>query len=476
MACRTRFAPSPTGSIHIGGIRTALFSYLWAKHNNGQFLLRIEDTDRERLVEGATKEIEEALRWLGLNYDEEVIFQSERRKVHYKYAQKLIDIGVAYKCFCTKERLEKLRQDQENKKIPTGYDRHCRNLTKEEIAKYEEQNKPFVIRLAMPTQGKAEWDDAIRGKMSIDYALSDDQILVKSNGWPTYFLASVVDDHESKITDVIRGEEWLPSTPKIIFLYQSFGWQIPRLAHMPVIVGPSGKKLSKRDGDTAALDYRKKGYLPEALINFLVLLGWNPKTNQEFFEINELIKLFDLKDINKAPTIFDIKKLDWMNGHYIRKLDNKRLTEEIKNLLPNLKLLKLANWEKIIEVEKTRLVRLIDIDQNTDFYLNSPKINEKELIFKKSTKESTRKGLETSFETLSKISDWGNLKVEDFNNVLSKIVGDNNLSNGDVFWPVRYALSGLEKSPSPGELLWVLGKEESLKRIKTAIKLLGSNV
>lgn len=471
MECRTRFAPSPTGSPHVGGMRTALFSYLWARHNGGKFFLRIEDTDRERLVEGAVEEIEEAMKWLGLDYDDEIVYQSSRREIHQKYADDLVKTGKAYKCFCTKERLEELRQKQEAAGKPTGYDQHCRNLSKEEVAALEVKKTPFVIRLAMPEKGRAEWDDAVRGKMSMDYALSDDQVLLKSTGWPTYFLASVIDDHDAGITDVIRGEEWLPSTPKNIVLYEALGWKVPRFAHMPVTVGPSGKKLSKRDGDTAVADYRKKGYLPEALLNFLALLGWNPKTTEEFFSKKDLIKKFEITDINRAPAVFDIQKLNWMNGHYIRNTSTDELAKNIKELYPAAPILKADNFDRILEVEKSRLATLADIQENTAFYLKTPALDKKLLVFSKSSSEATKKGLEASLSALSG-ANWNKLNVEDFNKLLSDIVAKNNLTNGDVFWPIRYTLSGLEKSASPTELLWVLGKDESIQRLKKAINSL----
>lgn len=468
----TRFAPSPTGSPHVGGMRTALFSYLWAKHNGGKFLLRIEDTDRERLVPGAVEEIESAMKWMGLDFDDEIIYQSDRREIHKKYAEQLIKDGKAYKCFCTKERLEKLRAEQEKKKMPPGYDNHCRNLTASDVTKLEKEGKPYVIRLAMPKEGRVNWDDAVRGKMSIEYALSDDQVLMKSDGWPTYFLASVIDDHDAGVTDIIRGEEWIPSTPKNIYLYEILGWKVPKFAHMPVTLGPSGKKLSKRDGDTSVLDYQKKGYLPEALLNFLVFLGWNPKTEEEFFAKEELIKRFDVKDINKAPAVFDLKRLDWMNGHYIRNSKNDELKRQMMLLYLDARILRSKNFDRILEVEKSRLTTLEDITHDTDFYLKLPTYDPKLLIFKKSTPEATKTGLEKVLETLTYISleKWPDMSVDDFNEILKKVTEDNNLTNGDVFWPIRVALSGSERSASPAELLWVFGKEESEKRIKTALE------
>lgn len=466
----TRFAPSPTGSPHVGLIRTAIFAYLWAKHNNGKFLLRIEDTDRERLVAGATKEIEDSLIWLGLNYDDEKVFQSDRKEIHKKYAEDLLATGKAYKCFCTKERLEELRKGQVARKLPPGYDKHCRNLSKKEVSDLESKNTPFVIRLAMPEEGVARWVDLVRGKMTMEYSLSDDQILIKSDGWPTYHLAAVVDDHDQGVTDIIRGEEWLPSTPKHIVLYEAFGWNIPRFAHLPVIIGKSGgKKLSKRDGDTAVADYKEKGYLPEAMVNFLALLGWNPGTTEEIFTLSDLIKKFDIKRVQKSPAVFDIEKLNWLNGQYIRKMDDKKLTEIIKRDFKEESIIKLPYFDRIIAVEKTRLTKLSDLFTDTDYFSKTPKIDPKMLVFGKSTPEATKKGLEAVLHYF-KVVKWERMKVEDFEAILKQIVEKENLLNGDVFWPVRVALSGREKSPSPAELLWVFGKDESEKRIKNALR------
>ncbi len=464
----TRFAPSPTGKPHVGNIRTAIFAYLWAKHNKGHFLLRIEDTDQERLVPESLKYIEESLAWLGIDFDQEIIYQSKRKEIHQKYANDLLKSKRAYKCFCTKERLEKLRENQIKKKMPPGYDGLCRNLTKEELL--AKKDASYVIRFKMPKNGVAKWDDKIRGEMKINFDISDDPIILKTDGFPTYHLASVVDDHELKITDVIRGEEWISSTPKHLALYEALGWQPPGFAHMPHINGPDGSKLSKRHGDTALLDYRAQGYLPEAIFNFLALLGWNDGTEKEIFEKKELIKSFNLKRIGKSPAVFDIKKLDWMNGHYIRNLTTEQLKNKIIKLLPGSKITKLKNLDRILEVEKTRLVVLCDIEKETDFYLDAPKYGAKLLIFKKSNKTDTLKGLTETLQYFE-AERWPDT-VKGLNLSLGNVAANHNLSNGDVFWPARVALSGLEKSPSPAELLWVLGKKESLKRIKKAINLL----
>jgi glutamyl-tRNA synthetase len=464
----TRFAPSPTGRPHVGNIRTAIFAYLWAKHNKGDFLLRIEDTDRERLVPESQAYIEESLKWLGIEYDQEIIYQSDRKNIHQEYAKKLVSEDKAYKCFCSKERLDQLRNEQIKKKLPPGYDGHCRNLSKEEIdAKTDE---PFVIRFKMPKSGEAKWLDGIRGEMSIDYKISDDPIIIKSDGWPTYHLAAVIDDHEMNVTDVIRGEEWISSTPKHLALYDAFSWKAPKFSHMPHINGPDGTKLSKRHGDTAILDYMEKGYLPETLFNFLTLLGWNDGTEKELFTKDELIKSFEISRIGKSPAVFDLKKLDWMNGLYIRSLSNQELISQIKKLDLKSEIINLQNFEKIIEVEKSRLTTLCDITIDSEYYVKFPNYQKELLIFKKSDKETTLKGLKTTKDYLE------NIKlpegIEELNKALSKIVEKEKLNNGDVFWPVRVALSGSEKSASPAELLWIFGKDESIFRLKKAIEKL----
>lgn len=469
----TRYAPSPTGNPHVGNIRTALFNYLWAKHNGGKFLLRIEDTDRARFVPEAVKYIEESLKWLGIKYDGEKVFQSDKLPVYQKTAEELVKKGKAYKCFCTPERLEKLRKDRETKKLPPAYDRKCRSLSKEEIAECEKKKLPFVIRFAMPDTGKAVWDDLIRGKIEIEYTTQDDPIILKSDGWPTYHLANIIDDHEMGVTDVIRGEEWIPSTPKHIAMYEAFGWDSPKLAHIPLTVGTDKKKLGKRHGAVAILDYAKRGYLPEAMVNFLALLGWNPKTTDEFFTLDELVKKFDISDMQSAAAVFDIEKLNWFNGQYIHRLDHKTLRNKLFELYPNsMIIMRHDNFDKILTIEQSRMRKLTDIENGTGFYITAPRYSSKLLVFKKSTKEAIKKGLEAAQNALESVSDekWSKMKIEDFDVILGDVVKKQNLSNGDVFWPVRVALSGLEKSPSPAELLWAFGKKESENRIKSALK------
>lgn len=468
----TRFAPSPTGNPHVGNIRTALFDYLAAKSTGGKFYLRIEDTDRERFVPDAVKYIHEALDWLGLKYDGEVVYQSERLPVYQKRAQELLNKGLAYRCYCSKERLEKLRRDQEVAGKPPIYDRHCLNLSKEEIEENEKRKIPYVVRFKIPEKVKTiTWNDKVRGKIEFSSDTLEDFIILKSDRWPTYNLAHIIDDHETEISLVIRGEEFVPSTPKYILVHEAFGWQHPEYAHMPLTIGKDGKKLSKRHGDTAILDYKKKGYLPEAMLNFLVLLGWNPGegSTDEIFTKTDLEKKFSIDRVGKAPAVFDLDRLNWMNGVYIRNLSVKELTARIINFDSKFAKINKEFLEKVVKVEQSRLKTLAEFAEISQFYFNLLKYDPNTLIFKKSSLETTRRGLESSLGVL-KETKWS--RIENFEEILAKIVTDNELNNADVYWPIRVALSGQEKSPSPAELLWVLGKEESCERLGKALRSL----
>ena len=487
---KTRFAPSPTGYLHIGGLRTALYNYLFAKQNKGKFLLRIEDTDQSRYVEGAEKRLIETLQKTGLNWDEGPVmgknlnlaekgqngpyFQSKRAKIYQEYAQKLVSAGKAYFCTCSEERLAKLRQEQESQKLAPRYDGHCRN----QIANRESRiaNQPYVIRLKVPEDGSIKFNDLIRGEVKIDCNEIDDQVLIKSDGFPTYHLANVVDDHLMGVTHVIRGEEWLPSTPKHILLYEAFGWPMPIFAHLPLLLNPDKSKLSKRQGDVAVEDYLEKGYLPEAIINYVALLGWHPQDDpaspsarrggQEIFSLKDLVKHFDVNRVQKGGAIFDVNKLNWFNCHYIKQKSADELVELCQKFLPNVDRKQLA---KILAIEKERINNLSEVGERVQFFLELPDYEKSLLIFKRSNEETTKLALEKVLSELNKIKDW---KIERLKDCLTKVVGDNQLGNGDVFWPVRVAVSGLEKSPSPEEIMWVLGKEESLKRIQKAIEKL----
>jgi glutamyl-tRNA synthetase len=467
----TRFAPSPTGNPHVGNIRTALFDFLAAKSTGGEFLLRIEDTDRARFVRGSIEYIHEALAWLGLTFDGEVTYQSDRLSVYQKVADELILSGNAYKCFCTSDRLEKLRADQVSKKLPPAYDGLCRNLSETEITEREKSDHKYVIRFAMPDKGNVKWRDLVRGNVEIAYKEMDDFIILKSDKWPTYHLANVIDDHESGINCVIRGEEWIPSTPKHLRLYEVLGWEPPFFAHMPVTLGSDKQKLSKRNGDSAILDYKAKGYLPEALINFLVLLGWSSKSEDEIFTLKELENRFRLEDVNKSPAVFDIERLNWINGLYIRKLTVDELTNRLIEFDKDLSKIDRRLLERVVKVEQSRMKTLLEFAELVAPYRKIPEYNPEMLVFKKSSPEATKKGLRALYSSISEVKkeDWSQMTVDGWNALLTQIVEDNKLNNADVFWPIRVALSGLEKSASPAELLWVLGKEVSMRRLKEII-------
>jgi nondiscriminating glutamyl-tRNA synthetase len=384
---RTRFAPSPTGYLHIGGVRTALYAEFVAKQAGGDFLLRIEDTDQSRYVEGAVESLCHAMKQLGIKPDEGVwldddgkiiqkgdhgpYIQSERKHIHQEYAKKLVEMDKAYYCFCTAERLDEVRKMQELTKRPTGYDGHCRNLSADEVQKRLEAGEAHVIRLKLPEEGSVTINDAIRGDVSFDWKLIDDQVIIKSDGMATYHLASMADDHDMKISHVIRGEEWLSSTPKHIFIYESFGWDLPVFAHLPLILNPDKSKLSKRQGDVAAEDYLKKGYLPEALINFLALLGWNPTADREIYTKQELIDLFDLSKVNKAGAVFQIDKLNWLNNHYLREMD---LESYFDLVLPHLNAFKEDEdfKQRVAILYRERMVLPSDITDQSLYLFKSP--------------------------------------------------------------------------------------------------------
>lgn len=470
----TRFAPSPTGKAHIGNIRTALFDFLAARSTGGRFLLRIEDTDRERFVPDAVDYIHDSLKWLGLKNDGEVVYQSEHLDIYQRYARKLLEKGHAYKCFCTSDRLEQLKHEQEKAGKPPLYDRQCLKLSREETMEREKKGDKFVIRFLIPEEpAKISWNDLVRDDVTFDTKTLEDFIILKSDGWPTYNLAHIVDDHEQGVNLVIRGEEFIPSTPKYILLHQALGWKYPEYAHMPLTVGKDRQKLSKRHGANAILDYKNKGYLPEAMVNFLVLLGWNPGggSTEEIFSLEDLVKKFRMENVNKAAAVFDIERLNWMNGVWIRSLSAQELTSRLTEFDPHLKRINQDFLEKIVTVEQSRLKTLAEFGNISAFYLDLPKFKPNLLVFSKSSPEASKKGLKAVFELLSEF-DWSKTDIPTFEAVLAKAVSTASLTSADIYWPVRAALSGQEKSPSPAELLWVLGQEESLKRLGQAIKML----
>jgi len=482
---RTRFAPSPTGYVHLGSLRSALFEYLFAKQSSGTFFLRIEDTDQSREVPGAVENLLKVLEWAGIKPDEGVILdsggkaaekgkfgpytQSKRLELYQKYAEELVSKGYAYYCFCTPERLEVLRREQEELKKPTRYDGLCKKLSADEIKKRLERGDKCVIRMKMADNKDIKFTDLIRGEIIVNSSELDEQVLLKADGFPTYHLAHIVDDHLMKTTHVIRGEEWLPSTPKHLVLFEYFGWTPPQYAHLPLILNPDKSKLSKRQGDVAVEDYRDKGYLPEALINYVALLGWNPGTEREIFSLSELVREFSVAKIHRAGAVFDIKKLDWMNGEYIKKLPNKKFVQLalpfLEKTLGSITDKTLA--ENVLLLEQERVSKLSEVGNSVGFFFSDELDYKSEaLIWKKSNAEAAADNLKLLAEELVKYSDWSKQNLE---KSLLEFVKGRGLKNGDVLWPLRVALTGLEKSPPPFDVASILGKEKTLARINAAI-------
>ncbi|ATU05038.1 glutamate--tRNA ligase [Candidatus Gracilibacteria bacterium HOT-871] len=481
----TRFAPSPTGYLHIGSLRTVLFNFLFTRKNHGRFLLRIEDTDRTRYVEGSIENMIGILKQVGLEPDEgpnnpgEVgpYLQSERLDIYQKYITELLEKDMAYRCFCSTERLEELRKEQTELGLPTKYDKKCRYLTKEEIQEKINAGETYTIRLKVPDNQTVEFVDEVRGKISINTKEVDDQVLMKTDGFPTYHFAVVIDDHLMGVTDIIRGDEWIPSTPKHILLYDAFGWEAPNYSHVPPLVGADRKKLSKRTGDVAVEKYLEKGYLTESLMNFLALLGWNPKTTEEFFTMDELIKRFELKNIQRAGAYFDIERLDFFNSHYLKTLDSEYLYSKFREYLKKYDKEfdeKISSFDeeynkKIFFELKTRIRYFGEFKNFVSFFYDEPKLLQKDILMNKKMKiddlETVKKGFEIALDILnSRNSDF--LSVDEIKNIFMEKILENNMKNGQVLWPVRCALSGEEYSPGALELIYILGVEESKKRIQ----------
>ena len=477
---RTRFAPSPTGRMHVGNLRTALYAYLIAKHEDGSFMLRIEDTDQERFVEGALDIIYRTLAKTGLVHDEGPdkdggygpYVQSERNAqgIYLKYAKQLIEQGDAYYCFCTKERLESLKSSVGEKEIAM-YDKHCLHLSKEEIEEKLANGEPYVIRFNMPTEGTTTFQDDIYGAITVPNNELDDLILIKSDGYPTYNFANVVDDHLMGITHVVRGNEYLSSSPKYNRIYEAFGWKIPTYVHCPLITNEEHKKLSKRSGHSSYEDLVEQGFLTEAIVNYVALLGWCPEDNREIFSLEELVKVFDYHHMSKSPAVFDIQKLRWMNGEYMKAMDDDKFYEMA---LPYLKqvITKDLDLRKIAGMVKTRIEVLPDIADLIDFFEAVP-----EYDIAMYTHKKMKTNPEISLEVLEKI-----LPVlegtEDYSNdamyeLLCGFAKENGYKNGQILWPIRTALSGKQMTPAGAtEILEILGKEESIRRIKAAIEKL----
>ncbi len=471
--------------LHVGGLRTALFAYLFAKKMGGKFLLRIEDTERERFVEGGVENILNSLHWADIKPDEGVdlesntkivqrgetgpYVQSERLDIYKKYIDELIDKGHAYYCFCSKERLGELRKVQELNKQPTGYDGYCCGMKKEEVEKRINDGEKYVVRMRMPKEGVTKFSDLVRGDVEFKNQLIDDQVLLKADGFPTYHLAVVVDDHLMGITHVIRGEEWLSSTPKHVQLYKMFGWEAPQFVHLSLLVNEKKQKLSKRHGDVSVEDFKEKGYLSKALVNFIAFLGWNPGDEREIFSLEELEKEFDFAKVGKAASVFDYEKLNWFNQQYIMDMDSSELAKLVESFYKNAGI-KIENYdlEAVVQLEQGRANTLLDIVENTGFIFATELQFESELlVWKKSTKEDAKEKLLLVLEFLNTLEgEWNKEILEE---KILPWIKSQGFGNGDVLWPMRVALSGQKNSPGPFEIAGVLGKEKTLERVKLAV-------
>lgn len=473
---RTRFAPSPTGFMHLGGLRTALYAYLYAKSNGGDFILRIEDTDQQRYVEGAVELIYSSLKGSGLIYDEGPdvggnygpYVQSERKEIYHKYAKKLIELGGAYYCFCSKERLESLTDENGNRK----YDKHCLHLSKEEVERRLAAGEPYVIRQNIPSEGVSEYEDMIYGTIRVDYADLEDNILIKSDGMPTYNFANVIDDHLMGITHVIRGTEYLSSTPKYNLMYDAFGWERPKYIHLPTIMKDATRKLSKRYGDANFDDFVKKGYLKEAIINYVALLGWTPKDNIEKMTLPEMVKMFSLDGISKSPSIFDEMKLRWLNGEYIRELSEDDFYAHALPYLEKSAVYGKFDLKKIAKLLHGRVEFLGEIPEKIDWIVSLP---EYDLALFDNKKNKTDR--EVAKTLLPEIKAWLE-EIDDFSNdnlftALSEKAKEKGVKSGSVFWIMRIAITGMAVTPGGAtEIAELLGKTETLARIDKSLTYL----
>ncbi len=474
---KTRFAPSPTGRMHVGNLRTALYSYLIARHEGGRFVLRIEDTDQERYMEGALDIIYRTMNETGLFHDEGPdkdggagpYVQSDRCRqgIYMEYAKKLVEQGDAYYCFCSQERLSSLKRIVAGKEI-SAYDKHCLKLSKEEVQANLDAGKPFVIRFNMPLEGTTSFTDEIYGEISVDNKELDDLILIKSDGYPTYNFANVVDDHLMGITHVVRGNEYLSSTPKYNRIYEAFGWEIPVYVHCPLITNEEGQKLSKRSGHSSFEDLLDMGFLKDAVINFVALLGWSPAGEREIFSLPELVEVFDYHHINKSPAVFDMTKLKWMNGEYIKAMDDDAFYSMAEPYLS--KCLPVGtDLKKVAAMVKTRIQILPDIEEQVDFFSKVPEYPVDMYVHKKSksTKETSLKVLRETLPLLEAAAGFDNDSLFE---ILSGYAKANELKVNTVMWPLRTAVSGKQATPAGATgIMEVLGKEETLARVRSAI-------
>ena len=487
MSVRVRYAPSPTGLQHIGGVRTALFNYFFARANKGSFILRIEDTDRERSSDESIQDLYDTLNWLGIEWDEGPVvggeygpyIQSERSELYAQYADQLIADGKAYRCFCTPERLDALRKEQgEAKSKEKGYDRHCRHLSEEEISQKLDQNLPYVVRLKVPTEGKTSFEDVLMGTITRkNKDVNPDPVLLKSDGFPTYHLANVIDDHLMGITHIMRAQEWIPSGPLHILLYEAFGWTPPLYCHLPMVMGKDGQKLSKRHGSTAVKDFREKGYLPEALMNYVSMVGWSYDDKREFFSKDDFCELFSLEKINKAPGIFDYKKLEWYNGMYIRDKSDEELSVLLFPYLVEAGFVgnEVNDREKafllsIMPLIKERLKVLSDVIPLTRFLYQEVSVEDPlDFVPKKQSIGDTAVALSRACEILKAHAGEADESIEEKLVEVSKDLG---LKVNGVFMPIRVAVTGSQVSPPLFDSIRALGWDKALQRIENGVKML----
>ena len=486
MKIRTRFAPSPTGRMHVGNLRTALYAYLIAKHEGGDFLLRIEDTDQERYVEGALDLIYKTMDETGLHHDEGPdkdggfgpYVQSERMKtgMYLEYAKQLVEKGEAYYCFCTKERLQQLHDEAEkNGEDAAKYDKHCLSLSKEEVEEKLTAGVPYVIRQNNPTEGETSFDDVIYGKITAPNEELDDMILIKSDGYPTYNFANVVDDHLMGITHVVRGNEYLSSAPKYNRLYEAFGWEVPVYIHCPTITDENHKKLAKRNGAASYEDLIELGFTAEAIVNYVALLGWSPAEDREIFSLEELVQAFDYRRINKSPAVFDLVKLRWMNGEYIKAMENEKYYEIA---IPQIQktITKDLELKKIADLVKTRIEVFPDINEKIDFFEELPEYDIAMYTHKK-MKTNSENSLEALKELLPRYEALEEYSIPAIEKVAMDYVAEKGCKNGQALWPLRTAVSGKQMTPGGAyEIMEILGKEESLNRIRKGIEMLSEGI
>lgn len=478
---RTRFAPSPTGFMHLGGLRTALYNYLFAKKHGGKFILRIEDTDQERFVEGATEVIYDTLKGCGMDWDEGPdiggdygpYIQSDRKDMYLPYAKELVEKGAAYYCFCTKEELDERRAAAEAKGEVFKYDKHCMHLSKEEVQQKLDAGIPYVIRLNCPTEGESTYEDVVFGKITFPNDTLDDMVLIKQDGMPTYNFANVIDDHLMGITHVMRGMEYLSSTPKYNLLYNAFGWEIPQYIHLTTVMRDAQHKLSKRDGDAYYSDFIDKGYLKEALINYLALVGWNPGDDREFFTMDELVEVFDVHRLNNSPGIFDVNKLDWMNAQYISKMDFDAYLEMAAPWFDKVLAGKGMDYKRLAELMQSRTEVFNRIPDMIRFLAEMPEFSD-ELYFHKKMKcdaAVAKENLELVLPVMEAIDDWSEQNIHD---IVMAAIQESGKKNGAVLWPLRIAISGQANTPGGAfEIAYLLGKDETLRRMKDSLAKLG---